>query len=182
MHRVFRLFIVLAALSIAVRADTIPTAFFTVSYDNFFDTPESDPMTFTFTLPASGAPDSFSCQPVGPPECTLSFFMVPVYVDGASTPSLRTIFIGGEDNYLEILGGFPAILIGNVEFPSFSGSAEYTFNNPGGGSDVTNPGKGYSIVIEEVPTPEPSSLVLICTGAIGLFGLARRRVGNALRR
>lgn len=148
--------------------------------DDLF-TYQFDGNSFTWDLPASPPivvpPDSFTAgmffELVGVPFSenggpqtlgTLDFFQAPenlggfeLFLDGNSNPIVNTtgpqLYMGvGEE-------GSPTFKLGTFDLTDFN------TGNPAG-----------TLTISSVSTPEPSSLLLLGSGALALLGFARKRI------
>jgi PEP-CTERM motif len=136
----------------------------------------ADSVEYTFTSQLSdGTVRSF--QYIAP-----TFITSDVYINAASMVSCTTsgLFIGpcvavgilpsGPDDpqhHPEIIFGTPGLVL-DFYFPygSFSAFGQY--------SEVYNFNPAQ-LVITDVPTPEPSTALLLCVGLVGLFAWSHRR-------
>jgi hypothetical protein len=156
-----------------------------------------------FDFSFSGASDSGSGTFTAVPTSTPGEFMVTAIggtTDGSSIASLFAVdtypfAFGGADNllyypsaisvenvspgYLDIYGISYALADGtdiNLYFGVFSGVGTDVYNLIYGSNDTNDLLNNFTLV--DISTPEPPSLLLFATGALGLFAFARHRVPN----
>jgi hypothetical protein len=166
-----------STLSLCARADTI---------DDFVLTGESN--VITFSLPASPEGNHDTC-PTGivsaciPGSQTAFYVFAPVTVNGVTADASLTFptgsFQGGLSTSAYLAAPFfgpqlftpdaanPTFLLGTFDLSAF-----YTNQFPFRTADYT------LTITEETPgsaTPEPATLTLLATGALGLFSLCRRK-------
>jgi hypothetical protein len=118
-------------------------------------------------------------------------------LDLAATPASQTTFAidslnGYADSDNTLLASSPYLTLGGLSF-STSGGGNYNLANLGGYdgltgftflSSILNPGGGISdvgmtsVTLNVTAVPEPGNLALMLAGALGLFGVTRRRAAR----
>lgn len=134
--------------------------------------------TITFDLPASPASPETTCG-LGAGFC---FNSVSLTVDGAPQTGNVVVFDNGglsvSGNYIYyylIYGEGPALFTGTPAAPTFAPGEFDVFSSYFPPPEFTGP---FTLTIEPAATatPEPSSLILLGSGALGLVGILRRRL------
>jgi len=137
---------------------------FNFVYHNYDDAATSTPCSFTYTgtgpAPGSSSP---SCS-VGTGGHFIGYTFSDQFFAGDSFSAL--------DFNLAIPNNLPKAGIANFVYQPYQ-SEEFTFSD----QTNTNPGSFVSFTTAPAvaPTPEPSSLMLLGTGILGVAGAARRR-------
>jgi len=127
--------------------------------------------TFSWQLPASptiGAGDFFTSH-------YFEIFDVPYTENGVAQAPAELIFFSAPAEG----GGFEGALLDAFGMQLYSGTEEaptflpgtYDLNN----GSSTGP-LGTLVISTPIPSPEPSSLMLIGSGLLSLFGLARKKI------
>ncbi len=148
-------------------------------------------LDLTFTLPSSPAPLGFNNG--------IDFFLGNVsFTEGGTIRSATTVHFYTQDagggfelengfgNPIDNLNFFGTILFtGSAKMPTFrqgdfqlTGGPACSIENESSKADLApDAACGYNVRIEPTAlAPEPCSFAFLATGALGLFGVARRRV------
>jgi hypothetical protein len=178
-------------LALFASASILPITAHANTIDDFVLTPTAGGSTITFSLPASPPGNESTCPP-NPGSCLpgseTNFDVSTLVTIGNGTPTLDSIifptgrFGGGLGIFptvgLQLMG--PQLFLPDAANPTFLlGTFDVSAINPKGDPPFID----YSLTISAegpaTPTPEPSSLVLLITGASGLIGVtAIRRSRN----
>ena len=188
MRKVLLALVGLFALSACAHADpytaeSLYTSFFTAVNIQFTSSTTFITTTYQFSLPMVVSPSSYTCQILSSTICyiSLTFDDVPVSFNGGPT-QLDTIIIGGIENDLLIENGTAAVFdVPEVPLSvPFIGSSNFQFIS-GKYSSVNFLGDRYFTITDDDPVqenlvPEPSTLVTLGTGSLGLLAAFRRRL------
>jgi PEP-CTERM motif len=152
------------------------TPAFAGTIDYFTVSEPATSTTYTFSLPSTPTPGTFNVSP----GSFFEFSGVQISYDGAPSVAGNIFFFdsGVVGLYLDISS--PPVAIYDEESPSlFSGSLNNPTFNIGSfnGVDDSHTSDVITVTISDPPgvAPEPGSLVLLGTGALGLAGVIRKR-------
>ncbi len=119
--------------------------------------------TYTFSLPSNPTPNM-------PSSNQFSLFSIPVSEDGDSPVNSALVFFANPGNFGGFHISFPFVVL--VMGPQvFTGTTAAPVFSPG---DFTFTG-GSELQITE-PTPEPTAILLLGTGVLGMAGTMARRL------